>query len=230
MENQEEVTTLKFISKKQEAGNVYSFLFSTGDLNWKAGQSQGFILPELGGDENVNQHWFTIATSPLEKIIQVSTRVSDSLYKKTLDNLEEGAEIKVYGLGGDFVWNKSDERRKVFIAGGIGVTPFRSMIFDRDLRGKDLPVDLIYFNRTDEIPFQNDFAEIEKRHSEFKVFNEIGKTISFSEIKQVLPEIADREIYISGPEPMVEAVALQFKENGLEVKEDRFPGYTKINY
>lgn len=230
MENNEKVTTLKLINKKLEVGNVYSFLFDTGGLNWVAGQSQGFILPELGEDENVNQHWFTVASAPLEKTIQVSTRISDSLYKKTLANLEVGGEVKVYGLGGDFVWNEENDKRKVFIAGGIGVTPFRSMIFDRDLRGENIPVDLVYFNRTEEIPFQAEFSEIAKKHEEFKVIDVIGKSVSVEEILQVLPDIENKEIYISGPEPMVKAVAEQFKEKNLEVKEDRFPGYTKVNY
>ena len=231
MENNEKVTTLNLLDKKKEAGNVYSFFFNVAGLVWQAGQNQGFILPELGDDENVNQHWFTVASAPKEGVVQISTRISESLYKKTLANLAINSEVKVYGLGGDFVWSEEvNEKRKVFVAGGIGVTPFRSMILERHLSGKSIDVDLIYFNRTEEIPFLQEFETIAEKHPEFKIIKVIGKPVVAEEISALSPYLETKEIYLSGPEPMVKAVSEQFKTLGLTAKEDRFPGYNKINY
>ena len=96
------------------------------------------------------RRWFTISSSPTEQHIWLTTRFTDrgSTFKRKLKELAEGDEIIVSGLEGDFVLPKHLSRPMAFIAGGIGITPFRSMI--KYLLDKDLKADIIllYSNRT----------------------------------------------------------------------------------
>jgi predicted ferric reductase len=112
-------------------------------LEWKA-SSKGVILLkkeflmamkyayfDIGGVYNDPKgpiRHFTIASSPTENFIMISTRIRDTLYKKRLASLEEGAKVKVRRPEGKFVLHEDYSKPAVFLSGGIGVTPFRSMI------------------------------------------------------------------------------------------------------
>lgn len=220
---------LKLLSSRSEAGNIKSFVFESGGLSWLAGQNQAFILPQAGSEEADNLRWFTIASAPSEGVVQVTTRISDSRYKQTLDRLQPGDSVNVRDLGGDFTWEDS-ATPVVLVAGGIGVTPFRSMLVERDARGKPLNAVLLYFNRDTRIAFRNELEQLAARHPELDVRYLIGEVISAERILAEEPRAAHLPVYLSGPEPMVESVGNELKHRGVDLHQDWFPGYDERNY
>lgn len=227
MESKEK-NILRLHEVRQEEGNVKTFIFEHDGLEWKPGQYQGYSLPISDVPEE-RERWFTIASAPREHFIHISTRVSESAFKQALDHLKVGDTIESYELGGDFLWEKSD-KEAVFIAGGIGITPFRSMIVERDLAGLSIPVTLIYFNRTHEIPFHNEFKAIQERHPEFVLKEIVGENISTERIFELAPDGEGKTFFLSGPEGMVEAVGNNLESRGVHVKRDWFPGYDEHNF
>ena len=103
---------------------------------------------------------FTIASSPTENFIMISTRIRDTPYKKRLASLEEGTVVKVRGPEGKFVLHDDYSKTAVFLSGGIGVTPFRSMV--KNATDKRLPVKIALFdsNRNEQnILYKDEFDE-----------------------------------------------------------------------
>lgn len=224
------MTTFNLISSHDEAGNVRTFTFETNGITWIAGQSQGYILPQAGETEAENQRWFTIASAPSEGVIHITTRVSESRFKKTLNAMKPGEEIKAFDLGGDFTWEEESDEPVVMVAGGIGITPFRSILLERHKAGKPLNATLLYFNRTKEVSFQTELQRLSKQHPEFSLRIAIGESITSDKILELAPQAKKQILYLSGPEPMVESIGSKLHERGITVKQDRFPGYDDKNY
>jgi ferredoxin-NADP reductase len=142
---------MKFTSSatKQEANDTFSFIFAPEQpLQWKAGQLLRHELNHPNPDDRGVERFFSIASAPHEKHVMLTTRFASksSSFKKALKNLRRGDAIEAHDLEGDFV---VDDSRKtfVFIAGGIGITPFRAILLDLDYNRKPLNVQLLYANR-----------------------------------------------------------------------------------
>jgi ferredoxin-NADP reductase len=225
-----ETKSLKLLGKRSEAGNVRTFVFETGGLNWIAGQSQGYILRQAGDTEDEFQRWFTIASAPVEGTIHISTRISDSGFKRALDALQVGDEIESHSLEGDFTWEEHDGKDVVLVAGGIGVTPFHSIFLERHAAAKPLNARLLYYNRTEEVPFREEFAGLQANHPELSIEILVGEQISADSILSHAPESSGSLVYLSGPEPMVESVGSDLKDRGIQIKQDWFPGYDEKTF
>jgi ferredoxin-NADP reductase len=223
-------TKLKLLSSHHEVGNLSTFVFETGGLVWIAGQAQAYTLPNIGDKEEDNQRWFTIASSPGEGEIHISTRVSQSKFKQALNAMKSGEEIQAHGLEGDFTWEEDSDQPVVLVAGGIGITPFRSILKSRKAEGKRLNATLLYFNRDQDVPFQEELEEIQATHSELKIEIVIGEEVSAAALFKHAPESAYQMVYLSGPEPMVEKVGSDLHGQGVRIKQDWFPGYTEQTY
>lgn len=230
MEYNEKVSVLKLISSHDEIGNIRTFVFEKDGLSWIAGQSQAYVLSRINSTEGQNQRYFTISSALSEGTINISTRISDSLFKQTLDKMRPGEEIVRFDLKGDFTWEDVSGKSIVMVAGGIGVTPFRSILIERDTTGKMIPATLLYFNRTSDIPFEKELKKIEEKHKEFVLKIIIGENITSDKIIELAPQVNSQTVYLSGPESMVESIGLQLREKGIVVKQDRFPGYDEKNY
>jgi len=230
MEQNNDMTALKLISSRDEAGNVRTFIFETNGLTWIAGQNQGYTLPQAGATEAENQRWFTIASAPSERVIHLTTRVSESRFKQALNAMKPGEEIMAYDVGGDFTWEGESDEPVVMVAGGIGVTPFRSILLERHRAGKPLNATLLYFNRTEEVSFQTELQNLSNKHPEFTLRIAIGEPITADKILELAPQARKQMLYLSGPEPMVESIGSRLHERGITVKQDRFPGYDDKNY
>ncbi len=230
MNEEKKITVLKLLSSHDEVGDVRTFVFDANGLVWLAGQSQGYILPQAGDSEAENQRWFTIASAPSEKVIHIATRVSSSTFKQTLNTLKPGDSIQSYDLGGDFTWEEVSDVSVVLVAGGIGITPFRSMLVERASQGKPLNATVLYFNRTDAVPFRVELEALAAIHPELHLHIIIGQHISAETILASEPQAQQRTVYISGPEAMVESVGTALRNYGISIKQDWFPGYTEKNY
>src|SRR5690606_27491938 len=146
----ENTTKIKFISSHHEVGDVWTFKFEPGQLKWIPGQYQAYTFPEIRDDVNENTHWFTISSAPSERTIDISTRLTGSKFKNRLNDLKPGDQVDRFDLGGEFTWEESGEP-VVLVAGGIGITPYRSMFIERAKQNKPLNTTLLYYNRVDQI-------------------------------------------------------------------------------
>jgi ferredoxin-NADP reductase len=213
--------------KYTEAGNAVTFILKPEKpVNWIAGQ---YTRYQLKTERGLEEHFFTIASAPYEKHFQITTRISDSTFKQALNNLNPGDTITAFDPEGDFIWQETDHNR-VFVAGGIGVTPFHSIIKDRDHNGDPIPVTLLYANRNDDIPFKAEVDRWRAEHPEFNVAYVIGEQLSAKLIAEHLPKLKNSLVYISGAEPMVEAIGNGlrniYKLPDAQIIQDFFPGYT----
>jgi ferredoxin-NADP reductase/nitrite reductase/ring-hydroxylating ferredoxin subunit len=140
---------------KIEGTDVTSFKFSNQNVqderegnrtpfDYNAGQFAFFDIGGVYDDPKGPIRHFTISSYPTENFIMFSTRIRDSPYKKRLSTLEEGARVKVRGPEGQFVLHKDYSKPAVFLSGGIGVTPFRSMI--KYATDKQLPLKIVMFD------------------------------------------------------------------------------------
>lgn len=221
---------IKLISSKAEAGNVRTFIFETGGLKWVAGQYQRYTLQQTAQTKSENERWFTIASAPSEGVIRISTRLSGSAFKRALKALVPGDAIWMDGLEGDFTWEEQPSKPVVFIAAGIGVTPFRSILLERHAAGKKLNATLLYFNRVSEIPFREEFETLSRQHPEFSLTPIVGELVTADSIFTRAPQRSETIFYLSGPEPMVENIGAELKKRGVSLKQDWFPGYDEKNY
>ena len=162
--------------------------------------------------------------------MNVSTRVSDSKFKQHLNSLKPGDTIETYELGGDFTWEDEPSEPIVMVAAGIGITPFRSILVERDHQDKKLNGTLLYFNRDDNVPFRGLLDDMAKKHPEFKYQVIVGERITGDRILELAPQSKEQVVYLSGAKPMVLALAEELEKKGVKTKQDRFPGYDESNY
>jgi ferredoxin-NADP reductase len=222
------MTALRLIKSYDEVSNIRTFVFETAGKTWQAGQYQTYVLPQIEGDEDAKKHFFTIASAPSESEIHISTRVTDSVFKQTLNALRPGDSIEARDIEGDFTW-EGDEP-VVLIAAGIGVTPYRSILLQRASEGKPLNARLLYFGRDENFAFQKEFDQLVTGHSELKIDYIVGERITAETILDRAPEAMEQTAYISGPEPMVDSIGDTLKGKGVNLKQDWFPGYTEETF
>jgi ferredoxin-NADP reductase len=142
------------------------------EVDFTPGQYFFVTLPDVGhqDDKGLRRH-ITVVTSPNEKgVLGFATRMRDSAFKKSLAELPVGAEVEVEPPKGKFTLPVDASRPLVFVAGGIGITVFRSML--RYIADESLPyrVTLLYSNRNrEETAFLDELRELEAQLSGFQL-------------------------------------------------------------
>jgi len=207
-------------------------------LGWRAGQFLRYHIPNPSPDERGANRFFTIASSPFEKNIQVTTRFDSehgSSFKKDLASLNIGEALDAEGPMGGFVVDDvfiSEGKKFCFIAGGIGITPFRSMLLDLDQKGLPINVTLLYANRDQNIVFKDEFDKLAQKYPTFKVHYIVDpQKIDEDLIKSSLINPQSSIFYVSGPAPMVKGLEATLEDMGVDednIKHDYFPGYSEI--
>lgn len=226
---------VKLVEKKQEASDCISFIFEPEQaFEWQAGQYLRYTIPNPNPDDRSIQRYFTISAAPFEKHIMLTTRFAGekgSSFKKDLHDLEIGAEIEVEGPMGNFIISDPNAHY-IFLAGGIGITPFRSILLELEHNNLPINVSLFYANRNDEIVFKEIFDNLATANPGFKVKYIIEpERIDGEFLKHNIADLNSPFYYISGPKPMVEGVEKTLTELGVaeeKLKHDYFPGYTGI--
>jgi ferredoxin-NADP reductase len=236
---------------KHEGTDIMSFKFFRKDdqnyLNYKAGQ---FAIVDLGTNEDKKgpTREFTIASSPTEKdVILISTRIRDTPFKQKLSKLEKGTSVKITAPEGDFVLPDDYSNRVVFLSGGIGVTPFRSMIgYATD---KQLPLKMTMFdsNRNPaNILYKDEFDSWTKLNRNLEIIYTITEEgekspsldwkgergfIDKAMLEKYLTkyELNHSTYYICGPPAMLNAMykllAKEIKVPDEKIKTEEFYGY-----
>jgi ferredoxin-NADP reductase/nitrite reductase/ring-hydroxylating ferredoxin subunit len=170
-----DVTSFKFSKQNDHQGREDKQPPTPPLLDYIAGQFAFFDIGGVYNDPKGPIRHFTISSSPTENFIMFSTRIRDTPYKKRLSTLEEGAKVKVRGPEGQFVLHQDYSKPAVFLSGGIGVTPFRTMI--KYATDKQLPVKIVIFdsNRNrNNILFKKEFDDWAKINKNLKIIYTIS--------------------------------------------------------
>lgn len=170
-----DVMSFKFDKgNEQREGNGDKDSQRLSSLDYMAGQFAFFDIGEVYNDPKGPIRHFTISSSPTEDFIMLSTRIRDSPYKKRLASLEKGAKVKVRGPEGQFVLPEEEDtdysKTIIFLSGGIGVTPFRSMI--KYATDKQLPIKIIMFDSNknkENILFKQEFDKWSNINKNIKI-------------------------------------------------------------
>lgn len=126
---------------------------------WEAGQFVRVELRHDDPDDEGTTRWFTNSAAPFEGVMQITTRVTGTTFKQALSQLEPGDAIElIENPDGDFTWEETDVPI-VFVAGGIGVTPFHSILKQRRHDGEALAVTLVYGSGSDDVAFADELCE-----------------------------------------------------------------------
>ena len=229
------ILTLK---EKKEAGkDIYHFIFASDKkLSFRPGQYLEWTLGHDNVDGRGNRRYFTIASSPTEDTIQLGVKFYEpsSSFKKRLLMLKPGDTIVAGNLAGDFTLPKDPAQKLAFIAGGIGITPFRSMVKNLIDRGERRDAVLFYSNRTpEEIVYRDIFDDAEKKIGMKTVYTITGSganggRLDADTIKKEIPDYRERMFYISGTHAMTNYFKAILREMGVppaRIKTDFFPGF-----
>lgn len=219
--------TLK--EKIQLTPDTYDFVFTPNKkINFIPGQYMEWTLAHHQTDDRGNRRYFTLASSPTEDGLRIGVKfhANGSSYKKAL--LEMISTPIVAGqLAGDFTLPKDVNKKYVFMAGGIGITPFRSMIKYLIDTNQKRDIVLLYANKNDgEICYRDVFdqAPIKLIYHNTDVSGHFDQ----NNLPQLVPDYKERYFYISGPHGMVSAsekLLKYLKVKDSKIKTDYFPGY-----
>ncbi|MFH0864083.1 MAG: RnfABCDGE type electron transport complex subunit D [Candidatus Gottesmanbacteria bacterium] len=225
--------------------DIYDFVFpKTSKINYLPGQYMEWTLAHQGTDSRGNRRYFTLASSPTEDNLRIGVRFDNpsSSYKRALKNFSSNDKIVASQLAGDFTLPKDPNKKLVFIAGGIGITPFRSMIkYLLDIN-KERQITLFYSNKyINEIVYRDIFTAAGKLLHIKTIYTltdqdkipsswtgRIGRINEQMIIKEV-PDFKERVYYISGTHNMVTYFKDILKKMGIDknqIRSDFFPGYT----
>jgi ferredoxin-NADP reductase len=211
-------------------------------FSFKPGQF--FLLRLINAPYNDSkgiQRYFSIVNSPNEKgVIIFATRISASAFKQSLNELPVGTEVDIDNIAGNFTLPEDKSRQLVFIAGGIGITPFMSMLrfVKEEKLDYEYKITLLYSNRDAEsTAFFDELQGISKRNRNIKVVFMItqdanwkgeSRRINAQSIKDYVPEPSSSTYMIAGPPPMVSAVVEALKAAGVtseNIITENFAGY-----
>jgi ferredoxin-NADP reductase len=191
-------------------------------------------------DEKGSRRHITVVTSPNERgALGLCTRLRDSAFKRSLAELPVGTEVDVEDPKGTFVLPAETDRPYVFVAGGIGITVFRSMLLFIHENGLAHRVTLVYSNRDREsTPFMEELAELEQSMPNLRVVftmtedeGWVGETrrIDADMLHETLDsELTDYHFLVAGPPQMVGAVVESLQGAGVpdeQVTADKYSGY-----
>lgn len=226
---------LKLVAKNPVTADVVSFVFEADSpLTWQPGQYFHYVLPHPDADDRGLERWFTNSAAPSEGYVQISTRLAHengSTFKRALNALNVGEEIEADGPEGDFTVEDFD-REYIFVAGGIGITPFRSILVEAQKMGSPIKATLLYGNRSNDIPFKDELDLIASVNPELKISYVIDpERVDATLVKQYIDAAQDPLVCLSGPEPMVKGLGEELKDLGVDeavIKIDDFPGYEGI--
>ena len=244
------VASLKLTGRLQVAGRTLEFrLDKPAGMTFKAGQFMDLTLinpPET--DAEGNTRGFSINSAPDEPDLVFATRLRDTAFKRVLATMPLGTEIKGDGPFGDFTLHNDVRRPAVLLAGGIGITPFRSIV--RWAVHDRLPHTMLLFyanRRPEDAPFLDELAGLMRENPSFTFVPTMtqvngsqqpwnGETghITYELIERYLKRAqasgkpSDPVYYVAGPPAMVVALRTTLNEAGIDdddIRTEQFTGY-----
>jgi len=218
--------------REQVAEGTFAFYFDKpAGFSHQAGQNALLALPD--GSEG---HTFTIASAPHERDLMFATRMRDSAYKRALAAAPIGAKFKLDGPAGVMVLHEDEQRPAVFLAGGIGITPFLAMARDAEARLLSHRLLLIYSNRRP----QDAAFLAELKHMQNRNFRMVAtmtdapdwqgekRMISRELVAEHVRELREPVFYFAGPPGLTMAVQGMLTDMGIkedDMRSEEFYGY-----
>lgn len=234
------VYSTKLKNREEVASGTMAFHFEKPEgFVFKSGQHADFTLlnpPET--DAEGNSRTFSIVSAPYENELIITTRMRDTAFKRVLKTVPLGTELKLEGPFGSMTLQNDASRPAVFLAGGIGITPFVSMARHAAKNALPNKIFLFYSNRTPEdAPFLRELGDIEKQNQNFKLIVTMtdaekwkGETgyINKEMIVKYIGDITRPIYYLAGPPQMALAMREMLNDAGIDddnIKSEEFAGY-----
>lgn len=234
----------RITGKKEIANGTLALRLSKPEgFKFVAGQAVYLSLPGLESTDASGQvRTFSIASDPDDSELEIATRLTDTSFKRHLAAADIGSAIQVEGPYGDLVLHNDANRPAVFLAGGIGITPFRSMVVDAASRGLQHRLFLFYSSRKPEdAAYLTELRELEKENPQFKLIATFtegeavpqGNAVEHGHITAEMlakhvGNLAAPSFYVAGPPAMVsamEGVLMSAGVNQKNVRAETFAGY-----
>jgi ferredoxin-NADP reductase len=233
-----------FLRSEQAAEGTTAFYFEKpASFDFQAGQSisLGLIDPPQT-DTKGNRRTFSIASAPYENEIMIATRMRDTAFKRVLATMPGGTKVQVRGPTGRFVLEPGDAHPAVLIAGGIGVTPFVSILRQAAQDALRRKVCLVYSNRRPEdAAFLPELVGLEGRNPNYRfigTMTEMEKStmpwkgergfLDRAMLERALGDLLQPTYYLAGPPAMVQSMSKLLAEAGVaqeRIRTDEFFGY-----
>jgi ferredoxin-NADP reductase len=232
---------LKLIERKDVALHTMEFIFEKpAGFTFKPGQYGGFTLinpPEIDAQGITRR--FSLLSPPHDPYIAMTTRIQTSAYKRVLKALPLGSEIKFAGPVGNFTLHTTPTLPAIFIAGGIGITPFYSMIKDAIHHQSPQRMLLFYGNQSQEdAAYLHELQQLSQENSNFQFIPTLVKTepswqgevgfITAAILQKYIDDSLAPIYYVCGVPAMVKALqetllTLNIHEERIKIED--FPGY-----
>jgi ferredoxin-NADP reductase len=234
----------RLLNRVEVAEGTIAFHFEkpTG-FDFKPGQSADLTLsnpPETDAEGNVRT--FSIASAPFEDQLMFATRKRDTAFKRSLKKMPLGTVVKMDSAMGSFTLHKNSAKPAVFLAGGIGVTPFSSIVRQADHDRAPHKLYLFYSNRRPEdAPFVEVLQNLEKTNPQFrfiatmtemrrskKTWNGETGRIDQEMLSKYLNELRGPIYYVAGPPALVGGMRKMLVASGVDeddIRSDEFSGY-----
>lgn len=238
------IHTIKLTGHEEIASGTMAFHFEKPEgFTYKAGQFCDLTLndpPETDAEGNIRG--FTLASAPFESDLMVATRLRDTAFKRVLKSLKPGAELKLDAPYGSFTLHGDADIPAVFLSGGIGVTPIRSIVLQATRDKLAHRIVLFYSNRTPEsTAFLDELSQAEQENPNFTLAATMtqmdessadwsGETgfIDAEMIRKSVTDLGRPIYYISGPRAMVAAMRTVLDDAGIKddrIRTEEFSGY-----
>lgn len=235
---------VKLKNRQQVAEGTMAFYFDKpAGFEFRAGQAMDVTLldpPETDGEGNIRT--FSIVSAPFEDHLAVATRMRDTAFKRVLKTVPMGTEVKVENPGGSLTLHKNASKLGVFLAGGIGITPFMSILGQAAHEKLPHRLYLFYANhRPEDAPFLDALGELQKANPNFRFVptmtamekskeewtGERGR-IDGAMLSRALPDLHGPIYYIAGPPAMVAAMRKMLIDATVDeddIRTEEFAGY-----
>ncbi|SOC24626.1 ferredoxin-NADP reductase [Ureibacillus xyleni] len=220
---------LEFLESYKESDGVYTFIFEKEKgLNWNAGQHGVFSIIHKKIQKPTRP--FSIASAPEESTLKITMGISDqpSEFKKAMLELSPGMKISMRGPIGPLYLD--DKSPSLLIAGGIGVTPFRSILKQIEIAKSEIrnPITLLYIDSNKSYIYKNELDEVAKNTSIIVNYLDSRDNL-YQEIDRFTTMHKENGIYyIAGTKTMVDSVSVYLKGHDISkrnIKKDVFMGY-----
>lgn len=222
----------RFVRKQALTNNIYSFWFEPEwQLRFEPGQYLDITVPHAGHDNRGQTRTMSLTTIPSDDLLAITTKipVNPSSFKKELMDLTPGAEVKLAEPMGDFILPKNPAVPLVFIAAGVGIAPYASIVRALQHKEQQRDIQLIYIARDQEsMAFTSLIDECDWLKTT-RIFTRERPSPDSKELLQIIQPDNQKLIYLAGSEPMMERYWLEFMQHGVNRQQmvlDFFPGYS----
>ncbi|HYU64904.1 MAG TPA: FAD-dependent oxidoreductase, partial [Candidatus Paceibacterota bacterium] len=228
--------------KKEVAEGTMAFYFEKpAGFEFRAGQTidLSLINPSETDEKGITRA-YTIAAAPFEDNLMITTRIRDSAFKRILNSLSLGSKLNFDGPFGSLILHNNISKPAVFLTGGIGITPFRSIILQAS--HDELPHKLFLFyssRRPEDAPFLEELTNLKNPNFQFiSTMTQMEKSrypwegqrgyINQTMLSKYVDDLSAPIYYVTGPPQMVTAMYQMLVKAGVDsdnIRTEEFAGY-----